>query len=91
MSIRKNSLIIATVRIGFFPIIVIFPYRCLAEVIEGISDLLSLFRFTSTKVQAVMTSLEQLIAQIKAYGPLDLADVKVRSKDANVRVRLLLR
>lgn len=91
MSIRKNSLIIATVRIGFFPIIVVFPYRCLAEVIEGIADLLSLFRFTSVKVQAAMTSLEQLIEQIRAYGPLDLADVDVRSKDANVRIRLLLR
>ncbi len=91
MSIRKNSLVIATVRIGFFPIIVLFPFRCLAEVIEGIADLLSLFRFTSAKVQAVMTSLEQLIAQIKAYGPLDLADVNVRSKDTSVRVRLLLR
>lgn len=91
MSIRKNSLVIATVRIGFFPIIVIFPFRCLAEVIEGIADLLSLFQFTSTKVQAAMNSLEQLIAQIKAYGPLDLADVDVRSKEANVRVRLLLR
>lgn len=91
MSIRKNSLIIATVRIGFFPIIVIFPYRCLAEVIEGIADLLSLFRFTSSKVQAVMTSIEQLIAQVRAYGPLDLADVDVRSKEASVRIRVLLR
>ena len=91
MSIRKNSLVIATVRIGFFPIIVIFPFRCLAEVIEGIADLLSLFQIASSKVQTAMTFLEQLIAQIKAYGPLDLADVDVRSSDVSVRVRLLLR
>ena len=65
MSTRKNSLVIATVRIGFFPIIVIFPFRCFAEVIEGIADLLSLFQFTSQKVQAAMSFIEQIIAQIK--------------------------
>jgi hypothetical protein len=91
MSTRKNSLVIATVRIGFFPIVVIFPFRCLAEVIEGLSDLLSLFQFASQKVQSAMSFLEQLIAQIKEYGPLDLADVDVQSPEANVRVRLLLR
>lgn len=91
MSTRKNSLVIATVRIGFFPIVVIFPFRCLAEVIEGLSDLLSLFQFASQKVQSAMSFLEQLIAQIKEYGPLDLANVDVRSPEANVRVRLLLR
>lgn len=91
MSTRKNSLVIATVRIGFFPIVVIFPFRCLAEVIEGLSDLLSLFQFTSQKVQSAMSFLEHLIAQIKEYGPLDLANVDVRSPEANVRVRLLLR
>ena len=91
MSIRKNSLVIATFRIGFFPFIVIFPFRCLAEVIEGTSDLLSLFRFTSKKIQWAITLLEQLIAQIRDYGPLDLLNIDVRSKDANVRIRLLLR
>jgi len=91
MSTRKNSLVIATVRIGFFPIVVILPFRCLAEVIEGLSDLLSLFQFVSQKVQSAMSFLEQLIAQIKEYGPLDLANVDVRSPEANVRVRLLLR
>jgi hypothetical protein len=91
MSTRKNSLVIATVRIGFFPIVVIFPFRCLAEAIEGLSDLLSLFQFASQKVQSAMSFLEQVIAQIKEYGPLDLADVDVQSPEANVRVRLLLR
>jgi len=91
MSTRKNSLVLATVRIGFFPIVVIFPFRCLAEVIEGLADLLSLFRFTSHKVQSTMSFLEQLIAQIKDYGPLDLVDVDVRSPEANVRIKLLLR
>lgn len=91
MSTRKNSLVIATVRIGFFPIVVIFPFRCLAEVIEGLSDLLSLFQFASQKVQSAMSFLEQIIAQIKEYGPLDLADVDVQSPEANVRVKLLLR
>ncbi len=91
MSTRKNSLVIASVRIGFFPIIVIFPFRCLAEVIEGLSDLLSLFQFASQKIQSTMSALEQLVSQIKEYGPLDLADVDVRSPQANVRVRFLLR
>lgn len=91
MSIKKNSLVIATVRIGFFPFIVIFPFRCVGEVIEGIADLLSLFQLTSRKVQETMDFLETLVAQIKAYGPLDLADVDVRSRGERVRVRLLLR
>ena len=38
-----------------------------------------------------MSFLEHLIAQIKEYGPLDLVNVDVRSPEANVRVRLLLR
>lgn len=88
---RKNSLVIATVRIGWFPFFVIFPFRCLGEVVEGLSDLLSLFRFTNLHVQEVMTELEQMVDNVRRSGPLDIADIKIRSHEGNVRVRLLLR
>ncbi len=91
MLTRKNSLVFVMVRIGFFPIFMIFPFRCLSEVIEGISDLLSLFQFVSRSVQSVMSMLEQVIELVRSYGSLDLADVAVRSPEANVRVRVLLR
>ncbi len=91
MSIRKNSLVIITVRIGFFPIIVIFPFRCLSEVIDGAADLLSLFSRVSQKAQAAISLAERFIAQVREYGPFDLADVDIRSKEAGVRVRFLLR
>ena len=91
MSTKKNSLVVATVRIGWFPVIVVFPLRCFAEVIEGYADILCLFRPVSKKVWAGITFLENLVALIRDYGPLDLADIDVASPEGKVRIRFLLR
>ena len=91
MSTRRNSLVVATVRIGWFPFIVVFPLRCFAEVIEGYADILCLFRFVSHKVWAGITFLENLVALIRNYGPLDLVNVDVQSPEGSVHVRFLLR
>ena len=74
-------------RIGWFPFIVVFPLRCFAEVIEGYADILCLFRFVSNKVWAGITFLENLVALIRDYGPLDLVNVDVQSPEGSGRVR----
>lgn len=85
----KSHFALITVRIGFFPFVVFFPLRCLAEVIEGLSDILCLFKHA--RVQWLIALLENVFAQVRDYGPLDLADVDVKSPDASVRVRVLVR
>lgn len=91
MSTKKNSLVIATVRVGWFPFFAIIPLRCLSEVIEGYADILCLFRFASKKIWYGITFLENLAGYVRTLGPLDLADVDVTSPEGSVRVRLLLR
>jgi len=91
MSIKKNSHVIVTLHIGWFPFFIVFPLRCFAEVVEGYADILCLFRCVSKKVWAGITFLENLVILIRNYGPLDLANVDVRSPEGNVRIRFLLR
>ena len=85
----KSHFALITVRIGFFPFVVFFPLRCLAEVIEGFSDILCLVK--NQRVITVIAMLEYVYAQIREYGPLDLADIDIKSPDAHVRVRVLMR
>jgi hypothetical protein len=85
----KSRFALITVRIGFFPFVVFFPLRCLAEVVEGLSDILCLFK--GKRVQWLIALLENVLAQTRDFGPLDLADVDVKTPDASVRVRVLMR
>ncbi len=85
----KSHFALITVRIGFFPFVVFFPLRCLAEVIEGLSDILCLFK--GARVQWLLALLENIFAQVREFGPLDLADIDIKSPDASVRVRVLVR
>jgi hypothetical protein len=85
----KCHFALITVRIGLFPLVIFFPLRCLAEVIEGFSDILCLVK--NQRVFTVIAMLEYVYAQIREYGPLDLADIDIKSPDANVRVRVLMR
>ena len=39
MSIRQNRFAVVLMRFGWFPIIILFPIRCIAEIIEGYADL----------------------------------------------------
>lgn len=89
MSTRKNSVVVATVCVGWFPFFAVFPLRCMAEVIEGWADILCLFR--PGKVWGAVTFLGNIAAAVRNHGPLDLADIDVKSAKANIRARLLLR
>ncbi len=91
MSTKKNSFAVALIRIGWFPLVVLFPLRCMAEVIEGYADVLCLFRFASKKVWGAAVLLENIAALVRNYGPLDLADIDIKSPDANLHIRFLLR
>jgi len=85
----RSHFVLVCGRIGFFPIIVLLPFRCFAELIEGISDLLCLFK--RTKAGQLMAMLGSIHEQVRAFGPLDLADVNVCSRGKRVRIRLLVR
>ena len=78
-------------RIGFFPIKIVFPLRCLDEVVEGVCDILSLFRWVSRKALAAVAVIEAAFTALRAQGPFDLVDVDVKSPDARVKIKILLR
>lgn len=91
MSTRKSQFVLVSVRIGWFPIFILLPFRCLNEVLEGFMDILWLFRRVSKKAFGALYTVENTIMMVQDYGPLDVVDVDVKSKDARVKVKVLLR
>ena len=91
MSTRKSCLVLVSVRIGWFPIFLIVPFRCVTEVLEGITDILCLFIGVSSKVFAGIEVAENALMLVQSYGSLDLVDVDVKSPEARVKVKILLR
>ena len=91
MSTRRNRFVLITLRIGFFVLPVILPMRCMHEVVEGFSDFLSLFRWCSKKARGHLRIVESALLLIKDHGPLDLANVDVKSPDARVKIKILTR
>ena len=85
----RNYFILVYGRVGFVPLVIFLPLRCFAEIIEGLSDLICLFK--RTKAGRFMATLESIHAQVRAFGPLDLADVNVSSRGKRVRIRLIVR
>jgi|GEM_PF-1118099 len=85
----KNHFVLITVRVRVFPFVILLPLRCIAEVVEGVSDLYCLFKHT--KIGHYIAMLDDILAQIRDYGPLDLADIDVKSHESHVRVCLLMR
>jgi hypothetical protein len=85
----KNHFVLITVRVWAWPLVILFPLRCIAEILEGLSDILCLCR--RTKAGQFLATLENIHAQVRDYGPLDLVDVDVTSHEARVRVRVLTR
>lgn len=65
------------------------PLRCFAEIIEGLSDLICLFK--RTKAGQFLAMLENIQEQVRDFGSVDLADVHVSSRGMRVRIRLLVR
>jgi hypothetical protein len=88
---RKCAFVIISVRINRFPIFILFPLRCISEVIEGAQDILCLFRKVSRRAFAAITAVESGLMLIRDYGPLDFVDVDAKSTDACVKVKVLLR
>lgn len=80
-----------SVRIKWFPIFLIVPFRCVNEVLEGIIDIMSLFRRISGKIFAGLYAAENMMMLVQSYGALDLVDADIKSPDARVKVRVLLR
>lgn len=80
-----------SVRIKWFPIFLIVPFRCVNEVLEGIIDIMSLFRRISGKIFAGLYAAENMMMLVQSYGSLDLVDADIKSPDARVKVRVLLR
>jgi hypothetical protein len=85
----KSHFVLITVRVWAWPFAVCLPLRCIAEIIEGLSDILCLC--SRTKAGQFIAMLEDMLAQIRAFGPLDVADIDVRSREGRVRVRVLTR
>ena len=85
----KSRFALITVRIGCFPFVIFFPLRCLAEIVEGLSDILCLCK--GARVQWLLALLENVFAQVRDFGPLDFADIDVKTPEASVRVRVLVR
>jgi hypothetical protein len=91
MSTRKNRLVLLYLRIKKFPFFMLFPLRCLGEVLDGAIDILCLFRRFKTRAVAGIEMAEAAVGVLKSAGPLDLADIDIKSSEARVRVKILLR
>jgi len=80
-----------SMRIIRFPIFLVFPLRCLDEVIEGWTDILCLFKRSCGKAYSALSLADDALGILRAYGPLDLADIDAGNSDGRVKIRLLLR
>jgi hypothetical protein len=80
-----------SVRIMRFPIVLVFPLRCLDEVLEGWTDVLCLFKRACEKQFATLSAVDDALAMLRAYGPLDLVDIDAGGADGRVKIKLLLR
>lgn len=91
MSTRKSQFVLVSVRIWWFPIFILMPFRCINEVLEGFMDILWLFRRVSKRAFDALYTVENAIMMVQDYGSLDVVDVDVKTKDARVKVKVLLR
>ncbi len=80
-----------SVRIKWLPLFLIVPFRCVNEVLEGFTDIMSPFRRICRKVFAGLYAAENMMMLVQSYGSLDLVDVDVKSPEARVKVKVLLR
>lgn len=89
---KKSHWLIFHIRIGAFAIpLAILPFRCLDEVIEGLMDIVSLFRPFPKKVLSAVTMLQVFFAELRSYGHLDLVKVKAYDEKGPVRISIVLR
>ncbi len=89
---KKSNFLVCHLRVkGFCLPLAVLPFRCLDESIEGIMDILSLFRPFSKKALSAVTMLQVFFDELRAYGRLDMINVKAHSDNHPVHVSLLLR
>ena len=79
------------IRIKKFPVFMLVPFRCVHEVLEGFMDILCLFKRISKKAYSCIYSAEAVLMAVQSYGRLDIVNVDVKSPDAVVKVKILLR
>jgi len=91
MSIKRAHWIILQLRINSFAIPILLPFRCLNEVLEGFTDLLTLFRFANRKVWLCFHCAESFVSELQNYGNLDLIDITAGHGKDSVKVKFLLR
>jgi hypothetical protein len=91
MSTRKSVLAIISARIKKFPVFILFPLRCLSEVIEGAEDILCLFGKKNKKAYAAVNAAGSALLLLRDYGPLDFVDVDVENPEGRVKVKILMR
>lgn len=88
---RKNRFVFITVRIWWVPIFMLVPFRCIDEVLDGFMDILWLFRRVSKRAFDALYAVENVVMTVQSCGALDIVDVDVKSKEARVKVKVLLR
>jgi len=91
MSTKHSHLVVLLVRVRHFPIFVVFPFRCLDEVLEGATDILCLFEKISRRVSIMLSLVQSVLLALRTYGPLDLVDVDVHQRSEHVTVKILMR
>ncbi len=76
---------------GFCIPLAVLPLRCLDEVVEGAMDFLCLFRPLPKKVLSGVTMLQVFFDELRAYGRLDMVNIKASSDQHPVRISVLMR
>ena len=90
--LTKTRWVIISIRINwiFIPFIV-FPFRAFAEVIEGVYDIVSIFRPFTKLVLPFIDIADGILNEFESYGNLDLVDVMAKAEKHNISVKILLR
>ena len=88
----KNNWVVLTFRINLIIIpFLILPLRAVGEVIEGVHDIVSLFRPLTKLALPFIDIADGVLDEFRRYGVLDLVDVDVKTKQHRVSVKILLR
>jgi hypothetical protein len=89
---KKNNFFVMSIIVNKVKIpIALFPIRCASEVVEGVLDILYVFRFISQSEIICGELIQNFLMEIKNYGKFDLVDIDVVNKSDKVKIKLLLR
>ncbi len=93
MSTKKNHFILLLVKVKWLTIPMAVPLYVADELIEGISDFFALFRHIQALhwFDLAIALTRDGLRIIRRYGPIDLADIRVKSEKGFVKIMMLLR